>query len=247
MKSWKQAFWLAKFELTASPLHLLALYILGPLFILFLTLTIFSLSFDNYLDTNYVGFDMIFIFLLTLVPAWLRPKGSQIQQVNSDHELWAAPTLVMHLQLAIPKEILIKSRFVIYFFYSFPLQCIFLFSIYIMTPNLQSMISPSDYLVFCIIWLSFAIYIGFIMPAGDVGDRINLKTVTLSFIGIVFGTIAFLTSFILMTRHGLVYSTIIVAQKWPILSIIGSLGLAILGILYWQYYMKKSINKTDYL
>lgn len=247
MKHWKQAFWLAKFELTASPLHLLALYILGPLLILFFTFIGVSTELTNYLNKNYVGFDLMFVIIFSIAPAWLRARSFNVQKMSSDGELWASPTLAMQLQLPIPKEALIKSRFVIYFFYSFPLQCIFLFAIYIMTPAIQSMMTPSTYLVFCIIWLSFGIYAGYIMPASDVGDHVNVKTMIWSTIGLLFGTITLLTFFILIIRHGVIYTTIILAQKWPLLSIGGSMILTVLGLTYWQYYMRKKIDATDYL
>src|SRR5690625_4670586 len=162
MEQWKRAFRLATFELTASPLHLLTLYILSPILLLFIGLFMVSPILDAYFEKNYVGIDFLFILLFTLVPAWSRPNKFQLQQIDSDHDLWASPTLVMQLQLPIPKETLIKSRLVIYFFYSFPFQCLFLFLTYVLTPAINMTMSPGSYLAFSVIWLSFGVYVGYI-------------------------------------------------------------------------------------
>ncbi|HLS20863.1 MAG TPA: hypothetical protein VK056_04250 [Bacillota bacterium] len=246
MKEWKLALSLAKFELTASPLHLLMLYLVNPLLTFLIVVLVISPQLNDYLQINYVGFDLLFSLIFLLAPAWVRPRGFLVQSINQNSELWAAPTLVLQLQWPITVKTLIKSRLIIYFFLSFPLQCVFLFAIYVIPAKLQEVISPSEYIIFCIIWLAAGVYLGYIMPASDVGDEINVKSVTIAFILLIFGIIAILTFFHLIIGYGLIHSTILLAKNYPVISTISSFVLLIAGLYYWQHYMKKQIHKLDY-
>jgi len=246
LKSWKLAWSLAKFELTASPLYLLSLCLFNPLLIFLVVFLVISPVFNDYLQNNDVGFDFIFLILFLLAPAWHRPKRFLMQSVSQNSDLWAAPSLVLQLQLPITKNTLIKSRLLIYFFLSFPAQCLLLLAMYLVTPQLQTMVTPIEYIVFCIIWLSIGVYAGYIMPAGDVGDEINVKSVTIAFLQLNVGTIAILTFFHLVIGYGLVHSTILIAKKYAILSVVGSLALLIAGLYFWSSYMRNRLYKTDY-
>lgn len=247
MKEWKLAVSLAKFELLASPIHILVLCLLSPILTIFVTFLVLGPQLNDYLLNNYVGYDLLFLLIFLMTPAWLRPRTFLIQSINNSSDLWAAPTLVLQLQWPISIKALIKSRLIIYFFLSFPVQCILLLSLYVATPQLKMLISPGHYIIFCIIWLAIGIYLGYVMPASDVGDRINTKSVTIAFILLFGGVIAVLTFFHLVIGYGFIHSTILLAKSYPVLSIVGSLILLIIGLLYWQSYMKRQIHKLDYL
>lgn len=246
MNEWKLALSLAKFELTASPVHLLMLYLLSPLLIFFIVLFMINPQLSEYLQTNYVGFDLLFLFIFLWAPAWLRPRSFLIQSINDNDEFWAAPTYVSQLQWPISLNTLIKSRLIIYFFLSFPLQGIFLFIMYITSGALQTIITPGEYIVFCILWLAAGVYLGYVMPASDVGDKMNAKSIAIAFFILVAGGIAVITFFHLIIGHGIIYSAILLAKKYPILSTIGSFVLLVAGLYYWTFYMKKQTQKLDY-
>src|SRR5690625_134521 len=113
MKIWKQALWLANFELKASIVNiLLCWFVLSFLGLIFLT------SFNGYVENNYVGFDIFFLLIFSYAPYWLRSRHFQYQKISD--RLYASPTWIMQRQLPIPKEILIKSRFLIYLAYLLP-------------------------------------------------------------------------------------------------------------------------------
>lgn len=247
MEHLKKAFSLAKYELTASPLHVLLLFAIGlPGTFLFMFVGI-SPMLAEYLTNNFVGFDIWFLIIFLLVPAWLRPKSLQIQNINPGGDLWAAPALILQLQLPIRLKTLTMSRMVLYFFFSFPLQCLMLLSMYLVTPSIQSALSFPDYAIFSFIWLMAGIYLGYIMPASDVGDPINVKTVSTAFILLLISSIGLLTLFHITLGMGLVQATIFLAINYPILSMIGSIFLAVSGLYYWQWFMIRRIKQTDYL
>src|SRR5699024_9005593 len=106
MKSWKEAYWLAKIELKESKLSFLFILLFYPL----ITLGLIS-SFESYLDTNFVGTDFFFILLFTFAAIWTRPKYFQVQQLND--ELVVSPAMYMLQQLPVRKDIIVKSRFII--------------------------------------------------------------------------------------------------------------------------------------
>lgn len=240
MRNWQQAWGLATFELQASKLSFLFLLFIYPLF----TLGIIT-SFDEYLDMNFVGIDLIFILSFTFAPIWTKPKQFQIQKMGSG--LMAAPTVFMCQQLPITRNVIIKSRFIIYFIYTLPVQLLFLSALYILSPNLQALMSLGSYFSFSIIWLSVSVYIGGAIPASEVGDDASTMKMTIYTILMVIGVIAFFTFIQMFSAHGLVYWTIIFATKWPIISSLSSIILAIIAFNYWQKHTKKTMGKLDYL
>lgn len=246
MKEWKLALSLAKLELTAYPIHLLMLYLLNPLLTFIVVLLVVNPALNNYLQTNYVGFDLVFLFAFIMAPAWLRPRGFNVQSIEQYEGLWAAPTVVLQLQFPIKVKTLIKSRLIIYFFLSFPLQLVLLFAMYITPSKLSAIIAPSEYIIFCFIWLAMGVYLGYMMPASDVGGEVNSKSVAITLFLITVGAITLLTFFHVVLGFGLLHSTILLAKNYPVMSIIVSFVLLIIGLFYWPYYMKNKIRKLDY-
>lgn len=240
MHEWKQGFRLAIFELTNHKRNFLWALLFYILFSYF-----FINILNIYLENGNVVFDVLFLMLFTFAPVWLEPKETRVQKISGD--LWASPMLVMYRQLPISKGVLIKSRFIIYFFYSFPYQLLFLIALYIFSADLQANLSPLSYIAFLAIWLSFGIYGGYIMPMSDVGDVADSKKMWFYGIAVYGGVIVLLFIYHFTFQYGIVHWAIILAQKWPLLSIIFSILLAILGFKHWEYYMKKTMNKMDYL
>lgn len=240
MKSWKEAFWLAKFELNESKLRFLLLLLFYPL----ITLGLIS-NFESYLEINSVTIDFFFILLFTFAAIWAKPKHFQVQQVSD--ELVASPAIFLLQQLPITKELIVKSRFIIYFVYSIPPQILLLTLLYLLTPAVHGMIGIGPYLSFVIIWLSFGVYIGGIVPTSDAGDKASRVKVAVYGVLMVIALIAFFTLFTLFSEHGIVHWTLIFAKKWPLLSGSLSIVLAFIGLNYWQRYMNKMIGKLDYL
>lgn len=240
MQDWKQAYWLAKFEWKASKRAFIWLFLFFAFMALF-----FLPSFSDYLGNDFAGFDLFFILLFSLSPAWLRTKEFQYKKISG--ELWASPSLIMLAQLPISKNVLTKSRFIAYFAYSFPFQLLMLIALYAINPEFQVMLSPVSHIAFAIIWLAIGIYVGFLMPASDAGDRVNTKIMTFYSIVLIIGGLLFFTFIHLIFDNGPVYLTIIAAQNWPLLSSVVSILLAFLGFHYWQHYIKKTMEKWDYL
>lgn len=240
MEKWQQAWWLAKFELKQSKLHILFLLLLCPLVILG-----FISNFNDYLSINFVGIDLVFLLLFTFAPIWAKPSHFQIQKINNGFS--ASPAIFMLQQLPITTHVIVSSRFIIYFIYTIPVQVITLIFLYAFTPALQEMMTIGPYIAFSIIWLSLGIYLGGIIPVGDAGDQSSTLKVAIYSILMLISLIAFFTFLHLVTGNGLVYWTLIFAQKWPILTALLSIIMAIFGLIFGQYYMRKTMGKLDYL
>lgn len=242
MQDWKQAYSLAKLELKESKSGLLFAFVF-TMFILYFIAT----SLESYLDNGYAGYDFFFIILFTFAGIWTMPKEFQSKKINAD--LMASPVLMMHKQLPIKDNVIIKSRFIIYFFYSFPFQLISLIAFYLLTP-LYGMLSFSSFIALAIIWLAFGIYVGYAIPASEAGIK-GASATTLgsiiitivSFIGLLF----VFTFIHFLSGNGIVYWSIIFAQKWPLLSVIISIVLASLAFRYYKRSMKKKMDELDYL
>ena len=109
------------------------------------------------------------------------------------------------------------------------------------------MMEVSPYLAFAIIWLSFSIYVGGMIAASDAGDKASQRKVAVYAVVMFAGLIAFFTLFNAVSDYGIVHWTLIIAKRWPLLSGALSIILAFIGLNYWQSYMKKMIEKLDYL
>lgn len=240
MEDWKQAFWLAKFELKASAQSILIyLFVLGGVTLFFVT------SMDSYLENNYVGFDLFFILAIVFLSGSGKPRTFAYQKINSD--LRGAPGTLLLKQLPVKHSTINRSRLIIHFFSALPFQLFFLIILYFLNPALQGELSLSSYLVFLVIWLSFGIYAGAAIPAADTGDRMkNYQMAVLLFFAFLIIT-AFITTIQLIADYGIIQWTIIFAEKWPWISASASIILAVIGVKYWENYMKKTINNLDYL
>lgn len=239
MDSWKKAFDLALFELKESKKG----FVLSFVFSLFIVLYMIT-SFPSYLDNSYLGVDSLFFLAFTVAPLWAKPKYFQVQKVQSGH---VAPIIIILRSLPIPRDIIVKSRLIIHYAYTLPVQIVLLTSIYLFSEPIQNMMALENYFVFVIIWLSFGIYVGSLFSTVELGDdtppiKMMIEIVVTVFVGFfIFITIIFLS------EHGIVHWTLIFAQKWPFVSAILSILLAIVGGQYWYRYMKKRMDTFDYM
>lgn len=241
MQKWKQAFQVAKLELS----HSWQGFILCLILTFFLSF-LFIYNLDAYLNTQVMGYDFLFITFFFLGFVWAKPNYFQLQHQSSG--FIAAPVFLMQLQLPIEQDILIKSRFIVYFFYSLPWQICFLILFY--ASSINEVLSVTAYLIFSIMWLSVTLYAGTIFPISDAGEQGFFTTKIGGIIGaLLYFSIVFIFMFpiYILTNHGIVYWSIILAQKWPWLAATISLIIGFTAVNIHQVYMKKKINKLDYL
>lgn len=236
MNNWKKALSLSRFELSTG-----AAYFLLQFFIAIFIAVFLGTAFIRDLSNKSIAFDIFFLTLFSIFPAWLKSKNSQYQRVTG--ELWASPVFIMQKQLAIDEDIIIKNRFIIHFAYSLPMLILILGLTY---PMISSAITPLQYIAFSIIWLSFSIYIGLIMGASDAGDYVNVKTISQSILIIVIFFALLIGVFHYILNISIIYGTVMLAKQFPLLSVIISIIFCFIGIRYWTYFMNKTIRKMDY-
>ncbi|MUK88713.1 hypothetical protein GMD78_09945 [Ornithinibacillus sp. L9] len=235
----KEAMRIASFELQAS----WAGFIYTIIFFAIYTLLIILLT----ETANNIGiYDLLFIVLFTFAPIWMKPKVLQDQVIRGD--LWISPILHNQMQLPLPKEVIAKSRLIIYFVYSLPAQVLVLICMYLFSTELQNLLAPSNYIAFSITWLSFGIFFGSAIVTYDTGMYIvpNKKLAFilsgLLLVFIIFGIVIFPWIF----SYGIVHFTAIAVQKWPIPIVIFSILIAYFGLHYWKYKMIKNMETIDY-
>src|SRR5690625_910124 len=163
MNDWKQAFTIAKLELKASMLS----FLYALVYVLLFTFVL-ARSLDSYMDNGFAGYDLFFILIFTFAPVWTKPKDFQLQKIYGD--LLASPVLVMQNQLPISNEVLVKSRFVIHFFYSFPFQLLTIIGFYTLSP-LPEILSAGEFIAFGIMWIAFGVYFGYVIPENEAGEK----------------------------------------------------------------------------
>lgn len=240
MNEWKQAYRLAAFELKASMksfLLTLAFYIAMSLIVM--------VSFDIYLEGKFKFFDLLFLLIFFMFPSWMKSKEFQMQKMDGD--LWTSPSIIMLQQLPIPRNIIVKSRFIIHAFCSFPFQLILFIAMPLMSANFREMMTPTAYIAFVLIWLALSIAVGFIMAASEAGGNFKTKAIVKSFVYLVIGAAAIYFLFVLLSDAGFIHWTMFLAMEWTLLSAAIAVVLILAGWKYWQADMRKTMKKTDYL
>ncbi len=239
MKRWQQAFWLSKFELLHSKKSIFTLLFLLVPYSFFLTVSI-----PSYLEEHFMLYDIFFLLIFGVAAIWAKPKEYQYQKIADD--MWAQPFTVFLNQLPIPREIVVRSRFLIYFIYSLPFHLAVLVIMYSFGPELRQTLPPLEFIAFSLIWLSFGICYGSVYPASDSGDKVtNVKMAFYAFV--LLGSFTLLLFAVpYLSSHGLVGLTIMVASKWPIISSVISIIAAGVSVTFWMKYMKNHMNKLDY-
>lgn len=237
MSAWKQAFWLAKFELK----HSLKQFPLLALGFIVIYLLITSIS-PNYFKEATMGLD--FFFTLTFsgfLSQLARPKDFQLQKFRSIQ--YAAPFLTALNKLAIKQEVIVKYRFITYFVLLLLSNGLMLILLY---PSFQSVMTLHAYIAFSVMWFCFGIYIGCVTPAFEISSNLGWSIFYGCFIG--FGLFLFyLFAFYKWYKNGLITWTIDIASQYPVISIIVSLILSIIGWNFWMKIMLNKVKKTDYL
>ncbi|MED1864455.1 hypothetical protein P4V41_13395 [Fictibacillus nanhaiensis] len=239
MNRWKQAFSLSKFELTQSKKSIFTLLFLLVPYSYFLTAAI-----SSYLEGHFMLYDIFFLLTFGVAAIWAKPKKHQYQKLSDN--MWAQPFTVFLNQLPIPKDIVVRSRFLIYFIYSVPFHLTVLIIMYSFAPELRQTLPPLEFIAFSLIWLSFGICYGSVYPASDSGDKVtNVKMAFYAFV--LLGSFTLLLFAVpYLSSHGLVGLTILVASKWPIVTSVVSIIAACASVAFWMRYMKNHMNKLDY-
>lgn len=193
-----------------------------------------------------IFYDVFFLIFIGMAAAWAKPKEFQLNKVRNGS--WGTPYFVLLHHLPIRKEILIKNRFIVYYAYSIPSHMLFLFSIYAFSETARTILTFPEYTAFTIIWLSFGIYWGALFPLADIGEVAKTSTFkmwlyTVFFLIIGVGGILLVR---LYTGYGVVYSSMMLAKKWPVLSSILSIVVAVVCTKLVLLHAKKKMMEIDY-
>jgi hypothetical protein len=240
LNEWKQAYRLAAIEIVVSIKH----FVLISVFYIAMSL-IFMQSFDFYLEGEFRFFDVMFLLIFIMFPAWMKRKEFQLRKMDGD--LWTSPSILMLQHLPISLIVIIKSRFIIHAFYSFPFQLILLIAMPLMSVNFRDAMTPLTYIVFVLIWISLSIAVGFIMAASEAGGNFKTKSIVLSFFYLLVAICALYFLFPLLLDKGFVEWTMSIAKDHTLLSITMAVVLSIGGWKYWQFDMRRTMKNTDYL
>lgn len=235
MEDWKQAFWLTKFELKY---YLKSFLLLAAILIMLLIFIVPTMA--EYFENSFLSIDIFFIIAFCFVTHWIRPKPFKIEDHNSGFLL--SPYLVLLQQLPTRKEIIVKHRFFTYLVISIPFNILFLVLLYILTPVIHDTMTIGSYTVFSVFWLCFSIYFGCLELITDTGINkvpAMVRNLLLGFLLIIV--------MICLFSHGFVHWTIEVSINHPVIVILVSLILAVLGFKFWMGRMVRKIEMTDYL
>ena len=240
MNSWKTAFHLSKWELRKSAINIMLSY---------LAMLVFSLYFvhelPSYLENRLVLYDLIFLLAFGAAPLFPKASGFGAQQIQS--QLFASPIVVSQKHLAIKDNVIINSRLIMHIIYTVPMQLVALLILY--SKALHNILSVGSFISFGFVWLSFSIYVGYVVPKLNIGTRVFWVNNTgfsviyiVSLILLLFG----LTLINSVFDHGIVYWSIMFARDYPLVTSGVSILLAFLGYHFWRNNMRKALGTLMY-
>lgn len=241
MIEWKQAWWLAMFEVKASLKGIITLGAVAIGLAIFFT-EVFS---STLIKDVPIIFDVFYLFTFWVLAASFRPKELQLKRMGGD--IWVSPYFTMLNQLPIKKKVLVLSRFISYFTVSIPFHILVLMLTYTLSSEYRADMPIGSYLVFSIIWLSFGVLCGSMFPASDVGEKMSTVKVVVFNLLFFGGILAALIMIYYVFEIGIVEMTMYASKGWPFTSIFISILLAAIGLFYYKGYVYKRIDKVDYL
>ncbi|WP_026907845.1 hypothetical protein [Paucisalibacillus globulus] len=241
MNNWKIAYQINKWELKKSIFNIMLSYLVMLVFSLYL-----AREFPLYLESGLVFFDLVFLFMFGAAPLLPKPKAFEVQQIQS--KLFVSPMVVLQKHLAIKNNVIIRSRLIMHTLYTFPMQLVALLILY-STTSLHNILSIGSFISFGLIWLSFSIYVGYMVPSLNIGVRMfwgNNTIFSVIFLLLIIILLFGLTLVHVVFDHGIVYWSILFARDYPLATGGISILLAFLGYHFWRNSMRKSLGRLMY-
>lgn len=239
MKEWKQAAALAKLELKYSKKAVLSL---SAILIVYGFLLIYASP--QLVET--VAYDVLFLIFLGFAAGWGRTKEFNVSKMRDGS--YGSPYFLFLHQLPIRNDILIKNRFMIYYIFSIPVHVLFFISLYLFSGEIRSILTFPEYVAFAVIWLAIGICNGTSFPIVDIGEVKKMSVVKRSLYGIIMIGVVGVGLVLLQkyTGYGIVYGSMIIAGKWPLIAGTLSVVTAIICINLALRHANKNIMKIDY-
>lgn len=239
MKPWKEAFWLAMYEMRRARLIDYLKWV--GLFILLLLMMVPMTS--SYLQEPSIITDLYFLFLITIFSQWARGKIFRPQSFGSG---WYGSRYVAILnQLPIKSHIIIKSRFLAYFFTSIPFQVLLLLALYLLTPALRDDMAFGSYVIFMVILFCFNVFIGGLQIIGEIGSHLVMNIIISLLVGIFFSVLLSIVFYKVYTQD-IVNWILFISKNFPVLALIMSFLLAVIGTAFLLRRLERRMANMDY-
>jgi len=199
---------------------------------------------DGVLEGGGIGLDYFYLAMFGLIYGWLVPRSFQYQKISA--ETYASPIFFMLHKLPIANNVLVRSRFIIFYLNAIPVL-ILLFIGFTFIPEFQQVLSTSGVRAFTAIWMSYGLSVGALFPASDLGDRhvTNTKLVAITIGLIITITLAILPSYIFYD-DGVMNLSIDLANRWPLISIVIATFIAIISNKLWINYAMSKMKQVDF-
>lgn len=242
MKSWKQAWSLARFELKQSKRVFLLLLVI----IMIARFQIETMTDSLLKKENFAGPDLIFILVFSAI--WAYARRADFQQKKINDRLWTTHANYYLRQLPISKEVIAKRSFLTYLIYTLPNYIIMLVLIYTTIPTFKEMLSLQSFIPFSLIWLCIGLSFGFLPLMLDITAHL-INNFLIFCLGIAFYILIIFGSALLIvfTEKGLVFWTIHFAVQAPILSSIIAMIIATTSLYFTPKLLQKRLDSFEYM
>ncbi|UTR13236.1 hypothetical protein MM221_11295 [Salipaludibacillus sp. LMS25] len=240
--NWKQCGQLMVFEWTNTPYYLYLLN--GALAILAGYFGAQVIPEMLQAENKVMGLDVVFIFGLIINAYLYRPKVFTLNEVKNN--LHVAPIQLMLRQMAIKPETIMTSRMLANSIMILGWSIIFLISFHRLLPTQTLTEMFPHFLSFSCVWVLLVLVLAGMIPAAEPGDV--MKPVEIFFwlivITLIGGMLVLGVRF--MTGSFLFEWVLLGVKTMPLLLPILLLPLLVVANLFWSYYMKRYLRRTNY-
>lgn len=238
MNEWKQAYGLAKIELSEMKPFVLYYSALIIYFVILINGTA-----TDYFDKAYFGLDILFALLFILLPRYLRKRYFQWMALEQG---WYASHFHIALSsLPVKNKVIAKYHYLMHAVISLPIQLSILIAVYVSSEAFRAQLSLSSFIVFTIFWLSINLFLGASGSFSAVGSNLFINAGLFFLAAIVFfvaGTFIFYVAF----TDGIVGWTIYMAEAHTLLTVIIAILLTSVGPKMWTTLTVLKMSRYNY-
>lgn len=237
MTTFEQVKHIARFELANN--------LWTPLLLPFYGAVLCVIFISDRLFTQSILFDIVFLALFSGgFTFFAKLDAYKPQSIGKLHV--ASEQIVFLLQMPVEKEAIFHSRVLIHTLYNFMIQLSFVILSYIFSPTLHTSMNLPTFIVFVCMWISVGVCASGFTAADEAGKGVGNRTFIISMIQIlVFACLLF--ALYMWTPYTLIKGSMIIANEWPLLAIIGAIILASAGLYYGRKKMNRLLQTTDYI
>ncbi|GAA0327491.1 hypothetical protein GCM10008967_17490 [Bacillus carboniphilus] len=238
-QSWRDAWWLVKFEFNKTKWSFLLL----TLVLVVLTM-MFATTLTDYQEDK-VFIDLFFLGAVTMAPFMGRTKNFSLNRLYGD--FWGSPYFNFLKQTPVSEKVLLRSRFLLFGCQSILLNFIILTLFYAFSTLVRESYSLQTYLIFSILWMIVGLITSSSIAAAEFGSEMRMWKIVFYCIVFYGGLFTSAVLYYHYTEFGVLGGFFYLSEHAPLMALLIGIVLLIMNFVGWKIYSVKIMHTVNYL